>query len=148
MPYHSFAASRRVSMVNGKVADIVDELDDKVNELEKKCYWMEQNFWCKNWPRSKWEDWKMCLPIIQDCWSWLFKANEKKLEKHDLEAQVVSKKLLVEAKIMKAIKKLRKMRLGGGLNLYPIPILFNLSCLKKLNNTLECLSNFWPLECL
>jgi hypothetical protein len=36
-------------MVNWKVANILDELDDKVNELEKKCYWTEQNVWCKNW---------------------------------------------------------------------------------------------------
>jgi hypothetical protein len=36
MPYHSSATSKKVSMVNGKVANIVDELDDKVNELEKK----------------------------------------------------------------------------------------------------------------
>jgi hypothetical protein len=135
-------------MVNGKVVDIVDELDDKVNELEKKCYWMEKNVWCKNWPRSKWKDWKMCPLITQDCWSWLFKANKKKLEEHDLEARVVSKKLLVEAEIVKAIEQLKKMRLGSGLSLYPIPILFNLSCLRKLNNKPEFLSNFLHLVCL
>ncbi len=148
MPYHSFVTSRKVNMVNGKVANIVDESDDKVNELERKCYWMEQNIWCKNWPRSKWEDWKMCILIIQDYWSWLFKANEKKLLEHDLEAQVVSKKLVEEAEIMKATKQLKKMRLGGGLSLYPIPILLNLNCPRKLNNALEWLSNFWPLVCL
>jgi hypothetical protein len=38
MPYHSFVTSRKVNMVNGKVANIVDESDYKVNELERKCY--------------------------------------------------------------------------------------------------------------